>query len=102
MSVVNLETFKKAVRADDFDEDDDYLSFLLDSSEESVVRWTQRTIEEICSLNGGYFPLNLQQAIIMLAAHWYNQREAVSNVQMAEVPYSLQALIKPWRKLTKG
>ena len=44
-------------------------------------------------------PSQLQQAVIMLAGHWYNQREAVSGVQMAEVPYTLQALIKPFRKL---
>ena len=41
----------------------------------------------------------LQQAVLLIAGHWYNQREAVSGVQMAEVPYTMQALIKPYRKL---
>lgn len=36
---------------------------------------------------------------MMLAAHWYNQRETVSAVQMHEVPDALQALVKPYRKL---
>ena len=47
----------------------------------------------------GKLPATLQQAVLMIAGHWYNQREAVSGVQMAEVPYTLQALIKPYRKL---
>ena len=37
--------------------------------------------------------------MMMLAAHWYNQRESVSTVQMHAVPDALQALIKPFRKL---
>lgn len=100
MAAVNLELFKKHVRADDFDDDDDYLGFLLESAESSVVRWTQRSLPELQAMGDGDLPLALQQAIMMLAGHWYNQREAVSGAQMTEVPYSLQALIKPYRKLT--
>jgi len=47
----------------------------------------------------GTFPSTLQHAIMVLAAHWYNQRESVSTTQMYEVPDTLQALIKPYRKL---
>ena len=50
-------------------------------------------------MGGGKLPTMLQQAVLLIAGHWYNQREAVSGVQMAEVPYTLQALIKPYRKL---
>ena len=47
----------------------------------------------------GNLPKMLQQATLMLAAHWYNQRESVSAVAMHEVPDSVQALVKPFRRL---
>ena len=51
------------------------------------------------ALNCGEFPAPLKHAMMMLAAHWYNQRESVSSVQMHEVPDALQSLVKPYRKL---
>lgn len=99
MAIVSLELFKKHVRADDFTDDDVYLQHLLDAAETSVIMSTHRTEEECLKLGNGAIPTPLVQAILMLAAHWYNQRESVSTVQMHEVPDSLSALIKPYRKL---
>lgn len=99
MSLVSLELFKQHVRADDFADDDAYLSHLLEVAEEWVVRETNRSVDELHDANGGEFPRSLLQAIMMVAGHWYNQREGVSGVQMHEVPYSLKALVKPWTKL---
>ena len=100
MATVKLELLKQHVRADDFADDDIYLAQLLEASEEYVVTATNRTSEELLALGGGSaLPATLQQAVLMIAGHWYNQREAVSGVQMAEVPYTVQALIKPFRKL---
>lgn len=99
MDAASLELFKKHVRADDFTGDDDYLSFLLETAETAVITATNRTEDELKALNGGNLPNPLIQAIMMLGAHWYNQRESVSTVQMHAVPDSLQALIKPYRKL---
>lgn len=99
MAVVNLALFKKHVRADDFADDDEYLEHLLATAEESVITATNRTEQELRANNAGEFPTPLKHAVMMLAAHWYNQRESVSSVQMHEVPDSLQALVKPYRKL---
>lgn len=99
MAVVSLALFKKHVRADDFADDDVYLEHLIETAEVSVINATNRTEQELTAGNGGKFPTPLQHAIMMLAAHWYNQRESVSGVQMYEVPDSLQALVKPYRKL---
>ncbi len=90
--------FKKHVRADDFADDDEYMQHLIDAAEVAVIAATNRTAEELAGDNGG-FPKPLQHAAMMLAAHWYNQRESVSTAQMHEVPDALQALIKPYRKL---
>ncbi len=99
MSVVSLALFKKHVRADEFTEDDEYLEHLLETAEQSVIRATNRTEQELIEINDNQFPTPLKHAIMMLAGHWYNQRESVSTVQMHEVPDALQTLVKPYRKL---
>ena len=99
MATVDLELLKKHVRADDFADDDDYLAHLLDAAEQYVCTATNREAAELLEMGGGKLPTMLQQVVLLIAGHWYNQREAVSGVQMAEVPYTLQALIKPYRKL---
>lgn len=102
MAVVSLALFKKHVRADDFADDDEYLQHLLDTAEEWVTNGTNRTEAELKEMDGGKFPRPLIHAIMMLAAHWYNQRESVATVQMQQVPDALQALIKPYRKLANA
>lgn len=100
MATVDIDLLKKHVRADDFSDDDVYLAHLLEAAEEYVTRATNRTTEELVALgSAGKLPASLQQAVLLIAGHWYNQREAVSGVQVAEVPYTLQALVKPYRKL---
>lgn len=101
MGTVDLALFKKHVRADDFADDDDYLRHLLDTAEQSVVRATNRSAEELSEMGGGSLPTTLTHAVMMLAAHWYNQREGVSTSQMSEVPYTIQSLVKPYRKLAE-
>jgi hypothetical protein len=91
---------KAHVRADDFADDDDYLMHLRDTAEEWVLNATHRTDAELREMGGGEYPKSLQHAMLLIAAHWYNQRESVSNTQMYVVPDALQALIKPYRKLS--
>lgn len=99
MATVDLALLKKHVRADDFADDDEYLTHLLNAAEQYVYTATNQTEANLLELGGGALPATLQQAVLLIAGHWYNQREAVSGVQMAEVPYTLQALIKPYRIL---
>lgn len=100
--LVSLELFKQHVRADDFAADDALLCHYLETAEAHVIASTNRTATELLEMSGrpDALPLPLQQAVMMLAAHWYNQRESVGTVQMAEVPDGLQALVKPYRRLT--
>lgn len=99
MSVICLELFKKHVRADDFADDDPYLEHLLDTAQETVLTATRRPLAELLDLGGGDLPVPLRHAVMMLAAHWYNQRESTAGVQMHQVPDSFQALVKPFVKL---
>ena len=100
MACIDLELLKRHVRADEFADDDEYLQVLLDTAERYVIHATNRSYAELKGLEcDGGIPLPLRHAILMLAGHWYNQREGVATASMQEVPYSMQALIKPYRKL---
>ena len=96
----SLALLKKQVRADDFSQDDAYLEHLLDTAKETVITATNRTEAELREMDSeGHLPKMLLQAALMLAAHWYNQRESLAAVAMHEVPDSVQALVKPYRRL---
>lgn len=71
------------------------------AAEAHVIQATNRTADELQQLGSGEYPAQLKQAVLLLAGHWYNQRESVAGVQMHEVPDALQALIKPFRKLAE-
>lgn len=98
---MSLALFKKHVRADDFTDDDELMQHYVDAAEAHVIQATNRTDEELQELGKGDYPAQLKQAVLLLAGHWYNQRESASGVQMHEVPDALQALIKPFRKLAE-
>lgn len=99
MGEVSLDLFRMHVRTDDYTEDDALKQHYLDAAESAVTRTTQRTAEELRQKGGGAYPVELRQAIMLLAAHWYNQRESVSQTQMHEVPDSIRSLILPYRKI---
>lgn len=100
MSLTTLALFKAHVRADDFTADDVLLQHYLDAAESSVVRYTNRDLDELVRMGEGVLPIELQQATMLLAAHWYNQREAVSATTLQDAPLAYAALVKPFCKLS--
>ena len=98
MGYVWLQRIKQAVKAEDFNDDDEYLQFLAEAAEEHVMKRIRRQPEEI--LIKEQLPFPLQQAVLMLIGHWYNQREAVGGSQLAEVPLGYEALVRPFVKLS--
>ena len=101
MSLVSLELFKKHVRADDFNADDEQLQQYLDAAEQQVIMATNRTEDELVEMGGGVFPSMLAQAVLLVAAAWYATPENTAGAQYHEVPYGATALIKPCRKLVE-
>lgn len=100
MAYTSLELLKQHVRADDFASDDDYLLHLLEAAEQSVAKYTNRSLADLLELGGGdMFPADLTHAILLICGHWYNQRESVSTVQMHAVPHALESLVRPYRIL---
>ncbi len=102
MATANLALLKMHVNANDFTDDDAYLQHLLDTAKSHVIRSTRRTEAELIEMGDGTnLPDEINHAILMIAAHWYNQRESDAGVQMHAVPDSLQALTKPFRRLVE-
>src|SRR5690606_7463663 len=44
-------------------------------------------------------PNPLKVAILLLVGHWYQNREAVSSTGMASLPFAVEALIAPYRRM---
>lgn len=102
MPLVNLELFKKHARIDPYGLDDDLLLHYLDAAERHVELYTQRPRGELLTGPDGTLPPDLQQAVLLLAAAYVRTPEAADNLQAAPVPYGLEALLKPYRRLTHG
>lgn len=46
--------------------------------------------------DGDTVPLSIKQAMLLLIGHWYANREAVSEKQMATLPLAVDALLERW------
>lgn len=99
MTDEELKLFKKHINLADFDGDDDLIAAYWESALESVVLYTHRTQAELEEQGGGTLPAPLRQAVRVLAASFYSNRESTSPVQLYTVPDSLHSLLKPYRKL---
>lgn len=98
-SYVSLEIFKKHVYADDIgDVDDAVLSLYLDAAEAIVLQRTNRTAADLLEEGGGVLPPPLIHAIMLLGGHYYANREAVGS-NTAALPYGVDFLVKPYKRL---
>ncbi len=100
MSIISLDTFKKHIRADDIRADDEKLQLRLDAAEAYVVNSTNRSLDELLEMGNGGLPLPIVQAVLMAAASFDENTQAVSSQQLHENPM-LPALLKQYRKLAR-
>ena len=95
-----MNLFKKHVYADDIgDTDDAILSQYLDAAETAILIKTNRTADDLLEEGGGVMPTPIVQAILLLGGHFYANREAVGSSSSAALPYGIEALIRPYRRL---
>ena len=76
--------FRKHCRADDFDDETEYLRDLLEAAEETIIRATNRTAAELVEIGGGSLPKSLQIAAFTIGAHWYNKRKTMNAARKSE------------------
>lgn len=92
--IIDKEYVKKHARIDD-DIEDDVLDLYLESAEETVLNLMNRTLEDIYE-EYGKVPAPIKHAVCILTAHSYTHREPSSIQQLNNVPYSVDALVKPF------
>lgn len=70
---------------------------LLDAYVGAAIEHIEKITEEDFSVN---MPLAIQHAVKLLVGHWYRNREGVSEGKQTEAPFTINALIEPYRKHT--
>ena len=116
MKIVEMAELKQQMRVD-FDEEDDVIALYGSAAENAIVNESERTLDDLCRMGykeqtGAeaaadievgveYFPRSLRLAVLMLAAHFYRNREPVASVNQVVVPYAYEVLCKPYKKLTE-
>ena len=96
MTQIALENMKVhlGVPEDDLGHDS-LITGYMDAAEDHVLRHLWRDLDE--EFPEGW-PSSVLQAIRLLVAHWYVNREAVAPGVMAEVPYGVKAMLAPYRE----
>lgn len=94
---VTVEEIKKQTNVD-FNDDDLYIAGLIDVAEISVANYINSPLSEHVVL--GVLASPIKQAILLVAANLYENREPVSYGQAAVVPFTFNYLLMPYVRLT--
>lgn len=76
-------------------EEDVYLAQLEMAARLHTENYLRRELEADCGEN-------IKQALLMLIAHWYRQREAVTDREYMVIPMAYEALLSPDRDYPPG
>ncbi|MBF1058658.1 MAG: phage gp6-like head-tail connector protein [Peptostreptococcus sp.] len=100
---VNLQQLKKHLNIDSsFHEDDEYLVDLVNASELAIERYIDDKFENILIASGRTtLPPTLQQAVLILTANFYANRESIAFSSHTELPYSLTYLLDLYKNYSK-
>jgi hypothetical protein len=91
-----LDAFKAHLNLGDGDTDDDDLTLKLNAA----IAFTATFVDSVDDLTWDNAPPEVQQAILMLAAHWFEQREATvvgSGISSTPVPFGFHDLLLPYK-----
>ena len=94
MTIVTLKEIKNNSRIEG-DAENDYLESLGETAEVTVLNLIERTQEDI-EAEFGKVPAPIRHAILMYADHLYNHRGIVNPTALYNVPYSIDAMSKPY------
>ena len=95
-----LQMLKEQVNlVEEYTGDDTKLSRLLLTAQESVEKHIQQPLSGFVNEEGELNPM-LVHAILIIAAHWYQNSEPVAFVQPRVIPYTYEYLLQPFKKYT--
>jgi len=100
--MVTLEQVKFQCRIDHDDEDALLLGYVA-AARDHIQMYLDRTIYELAvpseDPDGVLDNASIDQATLMIVAHWYAHRESVSDSSMVEVPMSAYHVLQPYRRM---
>ncbi|WP_199181675.1 head-tail connector protein [Pantoea sp. ICBG 1758] len=102
--MIELMTVKTHCRIDDDDtSEDDLLTIYIGAAKRHVETFTRRTLYAT-NTDPGYesdedrllLDDDVRTAMLLLAGHWFANREAVSDKSLSEIPLAVNALLQPY------
>ena len=97
MNIVTLEEIKANARIDS-QEDDILLEQIGEAAEQTVLNLLERDLDDIRA-EFHCVPAPIKQAVLMMATHLYEYRGVVNPTALYNVPYSIDAMLKPYIRL---
>lgn len=82
----------------DYDEDDQYLTELIEAAESAIELYIQQPLSELAE--DGNLPSDMKMAVRLLAGGFYANREPAAFAASSEIPYGLTFLLIQRRKLS--
>ena len=96
MRYIEIQDIKKHLNID-FDDDDAYISDLIDAAQETISTYLNRPLEDFSDTSGQLRPA-LRHAVRLLVGNWYANREPVAYASATNVPYTLDYLLLPLKR----
>lgn len=104
MPLITLEDIKSQLRLEaDYSEEDQYLTLIGAAAESRMSEYLNRNLyPEGATIpssdpDGMVMPASVRLALLFLVTHFYENRSAVSEVEMVELPMSFTWLARPHR-----
>lgn len=82
----------------DYDEDDQYLTELIEAAESAIELYIQQPLSGLAE--DGNLPSDMKMAVRLLAGGFYANREPAAFAASSEIPYGLTFLLIQRRKLS--
>lgn len=100
MKYLTTEHIRQHLRIDAVDEDA-VLELYGSAAEDTVLNLCNRTIDDVIANYGGV-PDPIRQATLLLVGISYQHREPASTMNVSQVPYTFDILLKPYIRLADG
>lgn len=96
MNILTLDIIKQQCRIEpEMTEEDSLLELYGNAAEETVLNYCNRTLESLYEEYGS-IPAAITQGALLLVANSYKNREPASITNLYLVPYTFDALVKPY------
>jgi hypothetical protein len=94
---LNINQLKRQLNIEeDYTNDDAILQHSLDVSIYAVNTYLGNSLS---GYTNAEIPITVEQATLILASHYYLNRELVKPVEMKEIPYSFRFLLDPYKNI---